>query len=475
MLKLTLLFLTALLTGCAASSSNEPTETGGDDQSGLLTTSDPALQAIWYSAAYGELIDLRRASPAYYEVSGESCVAIETEASFIDEYFDKFRLADNGNELLLSADVEPYEYRFIRLPEMLAACRSTVPDTPAGNFQVFTDAFSAFYPFFDRYDVSWTKRVAEAGQKVEADMPPRAPFTLFREMLAGLRDAHVELVVELDDGRTTFDANPGKTERGLFRRAVAAGQNPMKVRAEYRRKFWRQDTQQTLLGGAGVMAGDEAIQFGIVSDDIGMIALLTMGGFIEAEGETESEVLERALDEAMALFEAHSVKAVIVNLAMNYGGYDYISRQLARRFARESVRAYSKISANDPDAKPFWYVIEPAEQPRFTGPVYLLTSDVTVSAGEIATLAMRPMSNVTHVGETTRGALSDVLSRSLPNGWELSLSSEIYRDHEDVLWEARGIPPKISIPVFDPNDPLNGYLDAVSQLVKLIDGRHPQR
>ncbi len=466
------IFFAALLGGCVGSSSLEP-ENGPDPRpSEPLTSSSSLPPAIWYSAAYGELIDLRSAPPTFYEVSGQSCVAIETGESFIDDYFDEFRLAENGNLLLLSAKVEPYEYRFVRLTNLLEPCRSTTPDSPAGNFQVFTDAFSTFYPFFDLYDVNWSDRVAAARPKVTETTQPRELFELFRELLADLRDAHVELVVELDDGRTTFDANPGKTERGMFRRAVAAGLNPSKVRAEYRRKFWIEDTQQTLLNGEGVITGDDAIQFGIVSDDIGMIALLTMGGFIETDGETEHEVLEQALDDAMTLFETRSVKAVIVNLAMNYGGYDYISRQLARRFASEPVRAYSKVSANAADAEPFWYTIEPTDRPSFTGPVYLLTSDVTVSAAEIATLALRPMENVTHVGETTRGALSDVLSRTLPNGWELSLSSEIYQDHEGVLWEARGIPPEIAIQVFDPEDPRNGYLDAAKQLVEFIDHRH---
>ena len=87
-------------------------------------------------------------------------------------------------------------------------------------------------------------------------------------------------------------------------------------------------------------------------------------------------------------------------------------------------------------------------------------------------MSLRALPNVTHVGETTRGALSDVLSMTLPNGWELSLSSEVYEDHRGVLWEGKGIAPEIEIPVFNTDDPTKGFLEAVETLVGLIDERH---
>ena len=76
---------------------------------------------------------------------------------------------------------------------------------------------------------------------------------------------------------------------------------------------------------------------------------------------------------------------------------------------------------------------------------------------------------MTHAGEATRGAFSDVLSRQLPNGWEFTLSSEFYYDHEGEIWEGKGVPPEIEIPVFDQKDPHKGFLEAMTRLVELID------
>jgi C-terminal processing protease CtpA/Prc len=60
---------------------------------------------------------------------------------------------------------------------------------------------------------------------------------------------------------------------------------------------------------------------------------------------------------------------------------------------------------------------------------------------------MRALPNVVHLGEATDGSLSDELWKTLPNGWTLSLSNEIYLDSDGVLWEGRGIQPEILLPV----------------------------
>ena len=71
--------------------------------------------------------------------------------------------------------------------------------------------------------------------------------------------------------------------------------------------------------------------------------------------------------------------------------------------------------AQDVEPQPFH--VEPSKRARYVGPVYLLTSDVTLSAAEVFALYMRALPNVVHVGGTTRGAFSDMIEKPLPNGW----------------------------------------------------------
>ena len=61
-------------------------------------------------------------------------------------------------------------------------------------------------------------------------------------------------------------------------------------------------------------------------------------------------------------------------------------------------------------------------------------------------MLMRSLPQVTHIGEPTNGALSDVLEKELPNNWEFTLSNEVYRDANGQAFEAVGIPPTIAVP-----------------------------
>ncbi len=121
------------------------------------------------------------------------------------------------------------------------------------------------------------------------------------------------------------------------------------------------------------------------------------------------------------------------------------------------------------DRTPQPVFIEPRSSLSFAGPVYVLTSDVTVSAAEVLTLSLRALPNVTHVGSKTHGALSDVLEKKLPNGWRVTLSNEVYLDHEGVSWEGRGIPPEHEWQVFDLTNPFSGHLRSVERIIALID------
>ena len=161
---------------------------------------------------------------------------------------------------------------------------------------------------------------------------------------------------------------------------------------------------------------------------------------------------------------------MIIDLTINYGGYDFISRKIAERFAAKTTPSYSKYPADAPKATAYKYQLTPHSKNNFTGPVYVMTSNITLSGGELLTMSLKSLPNVTHVGETTRGALSDKLEKTLPNGWEISLSNEVYLDHQGREFEGKGIPPDISIPVFDWNNLMNGHIEAINKLIKIVHG-----
>jgi carboxyl-terminal processing protease len=175
--------------------------------------------------------------------------------------------------------------------------------------------------------------------------------------------------------------------------------------------------------------------------------------------------LDAALDEAFAAFVG--AKAVIVDVSNNRGGYDTISQRVAARFAAQPRLAYSKVGVGA-KAPPQPVRVEPASRQGFTGPVYLVTSDITVSAGETFTLMMKALPNVKQVGGTTLGAFSDQLPKPLPNGWAFALPAELYKGSKGEDLEGRGLAPDTPMAVFPENDLMGGHAKAIQALITKI-------
>lgn len=181
---------------------------------------------------------------------------------------------------------------------------------------------------------------------------------------------------------------------------------------------------------------------------VGYLNVVAMGAFDKDAPTDDLMALDAALDDALAAFR--ELPGVIVDVTNNRGGYDAISLHIAGRFADRRRLAFSKRAIGAQGNFQHFYVV-PSDRIRYLGKVALLTSDVTVSAGETFTLAMRALPNVTQTGGRTRGALSDQLTKPLPNGWTLTLPAETYRDPKGRSQEGIGVDPNVAMPPFDPD------------------------
>ena len=93
---------------------------------------------------------------------------------------------------------------------------------------------------------------------------------------------------------------------------------------------------------------------------------------------------------------------------------------LAGRLTDAAYVAYTKAARVDPHdptrhgpARPA--IVTPADGPRYTGPIRLLISDLTVSAGETFTEALMGRAPApTRIGSTTQGVFSDDMKRKAP-------------------------------------------------------------
>jgi C-terminal processing protease CtpA/Prc len=75
---------------------------------------------------------------------------------------------------------------------------------------------------------------------------------------------------------------------------------------------------------------------------------------------------------------------------------------------------------------------------------------------------------VTLIGLNTQGVFSDVLSRSLPNGWRFHLPNEIYLTADGQAFDGTGVPPDIRVPFFSAADRQSGMDAALEEAIKRL-------
>lgn len=436
-------------------------------------TFDPyKFDGVWQADGYGQVTVFSDGGLTNYGVTEKICVAEPDGLTGID-FANRVAKSKDGNTIRVWADYDPYPFEYQRLESIASVCPGFAIDTPLGNFDAFADYFSTHYAFFDLYGVDWKTRSAKARSQVTAETNEVELFEIMKEAILPLADAHLGIDAEINGEEISYDANPGITEQALARKAERENLPINRVVGEFRMNHWFTGVQENLLGGESVFGGNQRIQYGMAADNIGYFAIVAMGGFLDGEVATmpkEGEVLDKILDGAMEYFETNDAKTVILDLSMNSGGYDFVGLLLADRFVTGETTAFSKIAYDSRNQKPFAYKLGTDKtKTRFNGNVYVMISDLTVSAGEMVPLALRGLDHVTIVGQKTRGALSTVLSKYLPNGWSMSVSNEVYSDRQGKVWEGIGIPPNIEMTIFDPEDPSKGHVEAVKKIIGLIE------
>ncbi|USQ97748.1 S41 family peptidase [Caulobacter sp. RL271] len=414
------------------------------------------LRGAWKSRGYGWIVQFGPDGAQLFQAAGEGCYPDPRREPDPDGVMTLWRSEGQGT-ITLTGDPSGTRYLFDRLPNLPTPCIAAAAWTPDRIVAFAADTFAEVYPRSTERGLDWKVRKAEALAKVSPTATDVQLWTALSGLLAGLDDPHVELHGMVDGARR--DLEPGDPPTLIrVHAADPAGDEKAWLQA------YREGVLTQVLQGRGRQAANNRVFWGRV-DDIGYLNLVTMGAFARNAAPDDPRPLDAVLDEAMAAFAG--AKAVIVDVSNNRGGYDTISARIAARFADQPQLAYSKVAVGA-KAPPQPLRVEPAGGPRFTGPVYLVTSDVTVSAGETFALMMKALPNVKQVGMTTRGAFSDQLPKPLPNGWALALPAELYKGPKGEDMEGRGLAPDMPLDVFPANDLNGGHAKAIQALMAKI-------
>ena len=449
----------------------------------------PSIKGVWQSNGYGYLLDLSGENVAFYSITLDHCLYSEEGSEFAstlvtgDMPNTVFRLNQDSDTISYIEAFETYPIEFYRLKGLPERCLEPIENTPKTNFDFFADYMQTHYAFFELYDVDWKQTVNQARQQVSDSMSEEDLFALFSNMLSPLKDAHLSLSGDVSGEEKRYQPETSTVGEATIRIAKEKGVSKRTIDHKLFKQY-KQEIRDSILGGKGETVAHDWIQYGVVPSKLTIDKKLGYMAFMSTYNyagkgighDTEDRaILTKVLDEALNLFNVQNVDAVIIDLSINVGGHSFPATDIAARFTREKHLAFSKraYGATNQDFFPIYIpdaVEDQQSKPSNTHshrPVYLLTANTTVSGGEELAMALRALPNVTHLGENTRGGLSDILTKTLPNGWVLELSNEIYKDPEGNVWEGDGIPPDRYLEVFDKENPFEGHLEAVNRVIEL--------
>lgn len=394
------------------------------------------VDGLWLSNGYGYLIDLTGEDTKLYDVTAISCMLFY-EGDLADLYEMSAEIIDGelvlDSPVLIHITARPID----ELPAPCADGGTAASDDPILNFEVFWHSFNDNYAFFDLHGVDWQAAYDEFRPQVTAETTPEELFQILSDMIAPLDDEHTSISSPFAEFSPAVTPEWGNDDvLGTIQGSVE------RIAADYLGGTLTLDFEQFSLVGDENLIAAPFIFYGPLSDTVGYVNIVVM----LPPGDIALEEAALGLDPVIEAFA--DMETIIVDVRFNPGGHDGLALLYAGRFADQEYLAFSEQARYGDELSPVLeqYVV-PSGPRQFTGNVLVLTSPATVSGAETFVMAMQPLPHVTIVGERTAGAHSDILGRTLPNGWEFGLSNEIYTTSDGNIYELVGLTPDIEIPV----------------------------
>lgn len=290
-------------------------------------------------------------------------------------------------------------YKKICLLILILAClmsscvdETEYENTPAGNFEALWHIIDEHYCFFDykqqTYGLDWQDIYSKYNVRAKGNLTKYQVFEVLTNMLAELRDGHVNLYTSFDNGRywNWHEDYPTNFSDTLQRRYL--------------------DTDYRIASG---------IKYRILDDNIGYLYI----------GSFAYDIGEGSLDEIIQYF--CFCNGLIIDIRGNGGGMLTSAETLASRFCQEKTltgyiqhktgKGHSDFSTMEPN------YIEPSSRLRWHKPVAVLTNREVFSAANDFVKCMKCMPTVKIIGDQTGGGSGLPFTSSLPNGWTVRFSA----------------------------------------------------
>lgn len=420
--------IAAVLTACSG-----PDRTPGDRNA--------AIEGTWQSAGYGYVFDIARDGAGRtrltsYDRTAGSCLGGDPSApvgreggatSFGEDGEAELVVRRQGDQLVVREPGSAGHIRMNRieeLPDCPSAISGNAADRRLQTFDVFWQNLTEHYPPYAHRKLDTADRKRDRAALAEHNTD-RTLGELLSGTVRELGDMHTG--VEGED-LSFYGKRPGTRESDdmdtdALRAAIEAG-----------------------LGKRLTPVIDDKVEYaGGLPDGLGYLRVTRFDDFADESYDVDRKKFEQALDTVFAVAERDGWRGLVLDLRLNDGGFDGLSLALASRLTDRPHFAFQKRARDTRAASGFTPYeklrVSPSARPGFHGPIALLVSDLTVSAGETAVMTLLNRSpKPTLIGRPTQGVFSDQLSRTLPGDWFLDLSNEDYRDAAGQSFEGRGIP-----------------------------------
>ncbi|MFI9213083.1 S41 family peptidase [Streptomyces sp. NPDC053253] len=453
-----------------AATAHQPATTAHQPAS---TAHQAATDGIWRTDGYGTVLSIRNGTLQEYQTTAVSCIAGDTARrtgpgayTTTEGTVLTVRTRGDRDRASVRLDGDVGERNLRRMTELPEACTRSAPGGPLASFDVFWQSFEENYPFFAAKGIDWHAVRDRYRPTVHEGTTPDELFAVFSEMVEPLHDAHVAVMDVDGDGDGYPDRGFGRTRPGTV---MPNGKLDAKVKQFVVERDLK-DARNLQDFGAG------RITYADLPGGQGYLRISGFGGYAGDKAPYTAELaeLDKALDTVLSQERTRHLKGLVIDLRINGGGSDAMGLHIAGRLTDTPYLAYSKRARNDPTdptrhTRPQPLYVTPAQGPRYTGPVAVLTGGSTVSAGETFTQALmeRPGRTV-RIGQPTQGVFSDIMVRKLPNGMSVWLPNEELLTRSGRTFDGTGIPPHLTEPVFTTEEFDRNKDSAFDRAVKVL-------
>lgn len=261
-------------------------------------------------------------------------------------------------------------------------------NSPTGNFEALWKIIDEQYCFLDYKGINWNSIHKKYAPLITNNMSNDGLFEVLGNMLAELKDGHVNLYASSNTARywDWYLDYPRNFNESIIEKYLGR---------DYR------------IGGG--------LKYTILEDNIGYIyyELFSAG------------IGNGNLDEMLSYLAP--CNGIIIDVRNNGGGNLTNSTRFAARFTNEKVLTsymYHKTGKGHSDfSDPVPIYLEPSNSIRWQKEVMVLTNRHSYSATNDFVNAMHILPNVTLVGDKTGGGSGLPFTSELPNGWTVRFSA----------------------------------------------------